>query len=146
MQVAQKLGSFFYTYTQCTKIEPCDQFVGKLGNNLQNSSDFSLRVREIEEKTTSFRFNYMLLCGGAHRTNFVSSRDIRRRLLVNLRSRWSMVDMINFIIAHFNSSVARLRISLSSGIRMFARESETRVVLLKSVIFCRARSRIPNHK
>ena len=112
MQVAQKLGSFFYTYTQCTKIEPCDQFVGKLGNNLQNSSDFSLRVREIEEKTTSFRFNYMLLCGGAHRTNFVSSRDIRRRLLVNLRSRGS----------------------------------ETRGVSLKSVIFCRARSRIPNHK
>ena len=28
--------------------------------------------------------------------------------------------MIDFIIAHFNSSVARLRISLSSGIRMFA--------------------------
>nr|DAF29065.1 MAG TPA: hypothetical protein [Caudoviricetes sp.] len=45
MQVAQKWGSFFYTYTQCTKIEPCDQFVGKLGNNLQNSLDFSLRVR-----------------------------------------------------------------------------------------------------
>ena len=65
MQVAQNLGSFFYTYTQCTKIEPCDQFVGKLGNNLQNSSDFSLRVREIEEKTTSFRFNYIHLRVGA---------------------------------------------------------------------------------
>ena len=36
----------------------------------------------------------LLLRGGAHRTNYVSSRDIRRRLLVNLRSRWSLVDMI----------------------------------------------------
>ena len=138
MHLAQKWGSFFYTYTQCTKIEPCDQFVGKLGNNLQNSSDFSLRVREIEEKTTSFRFNYMLLCGG-------HTRSFKRQLLVNLRSRWSMVDMINFIIAHFNSSVARLRISLSSGIRMFARWSETRVVLFNSVVLCRAWVRIPNH-
>ena len=50
MHLAQKWGSFFYTYTQCTKIEPCDQFVGKLGNNLQNSSDFSLRVRERGEE------------------------------------------------------------------------------------------------
>ena len=138
MHLAQKLGSFFYTYTQCTKIEPCDQFVGKLGNNLQNSSDFSLRVREIEEKTTSFRFNYMLLCGGAHRTNYVSSRDIRRRLLVNLRSRWSMVDMINFIIAHFYRPVARSSISLSSGIRMFARWSLTRLDSLNLCFLHRA--------
>ena len=29
---------------------------------------------------------------------------------------------INFIIAHLNRTVARLRISLSSGISMFARE------------------------
>ena len=48
-------------------------------------------------KTAVFQINYidcgrgLLLRGGAHRTNFVSSRDIRRRLLVNLRSRfrWS---------------------------------------------------------
>ena len=37
----------------------------------------------------------LLLRGGAHRTYIVSARDIRRRLLVNLRSRWSMVDMMN---------------------------------------------------
>ena len=49
-------------------------------------------------------------------------KRLRRRLLVNLRSRWSLTYMINFIIAHLNSSVARFRISLSSGIRMFARE------------------------
>ena len=90
-------------------------------------------VRE-EERTSPFQINYidcgrgLLLRGGAHRTNYVSSRDIRRRLLVNLRSRWSLVDMINFIIAHLNSSVARSCISLSSGIRMFARESWTREV------------------
>ena len=52
----------------------------------------------------------------------------------------------SFGVAHLNSSVARQRVSLSSGIRMFARGSETRGVSLKSVIFCRARSRIPNHK
>ena len=46
--------------------------------------------------------------------------------------------MIHFIIAHFYRPVARHRISLSSGIRMFARESETRGVLLKSVILHRA--------
>ena len=52
--------------------------------------------------------------------------------------------MINFIIAHLNRLVARLCISLSSGISMFARESETRVVWLNSVVLCRALSRIPN--
>ena len=56
----------------------------------------------------------------------------------------SSVDMVYFIIAHFNSSVARSSISLSSGIRMFARESETRGVSLKSVVLHRAYSRIPN--
>ena len=44
-----------------------------------------------------------------------------------------------------NSSVARHRVSLSSGIRMFARESETRVVYLNHCFCCRAGSRIPNH-
>ena len=43
--------------------------------------------------------------------------------------------MVYFIIAHFYRTVARHRISLSSGIRMFARESETRVDLIKSLLF-----------
>ena len=30
------------------------------------------------------------------RTYIVSARDIKRRLLVNLRSRWSMADMVNW--------------------------------------------------
>ena len=46
--------------------------------------------------------------------------------------------MINFIIAHLNRTVARFSISLSSGISMFARESETRAVSLKSVVLHRA--------
>ena len=37
-------------------------------------------------------------------------------------------------VAHLNQSVARVCISLSSGIRMFARESETRVVEFKSLL------------
>ena len=51
---------------------------------------------------------------------------LKRRTSVSSGSRWSLVDMIHFIIAHLNRSVARVCISLSSGIRMFARWSETR--------------------
>ena len=51
---------------------------------------------------------------------------------------------IYFISARFNRLVARLRISLSSGIRMFARWSETREDLLNHCFFCRAELRIPN--
>ena len=60
---------------------------------------------------------------------------LKRRTSVSSGSRWSSVYMINFIIAHFYRPVARLRISLSSGIRMFARESETRGVQFKSLLF-----------
>ena len=70
---------------------------------------------------------------------------LKRRTSVSSGSRWSLVYMIHFIIAHFYRTVARLRISLSSGISMFARESETRVVLLDSGVFCRAELRIPNY-
>ena len=59
---------------------------------------------------------------------------LKRRTSVSSGSRWSMVDMIHFIIAHFYRPVARLRISLSSGIRMFARGSLTRGVLFNSVV------------
>ena len=69
---------------------------------------------------------------------------LKRRTSVSSGSRWSSVDMIYFIIALFNRLVARVCISLSSGISMFARESETRVVSLNSVVLCRAESRIPN--
>ena len=63
---------------------------------------------------------------------------LKRRTSVSSGLRWSSVDMIYFIIAHLNRPVARFSISLSSGIRMFARLRETRVVSLKSVIFYRA--------
>ena len=46
---------------------------------------------------------------------------LKRRTSVSSSSRWSLVDMVYFIIAHFNRLVARVCISLSSGIRMFAR-------------------------
>ena len=51
---------------------------------------------------------------------------LKRRTSVSSGSRWSSVDMVYFIIARFNRTVARVCISLSSSIRMFARESETR--------------------
>ena len=70
---------------------------------------------------------------------------LRRRTSVSSGLRWSMVDMVHFIIAHLNRLVARLRISLSSGISMFARESETRVDLLNRCFDFRAGSRIPNY-
>ena len=57
---------------------------------------------------------------------------LKRRTSVSSGSRWSSVDMIYFIIALFNRLVARVCISLSSGISMFARWSLTRVDLIKS--------------
>ena len=42
--------------------------------------------------------------------------------------------MINFIIAHLNRLVARLRISLSSGIRMFARWSWTLLGVKEAIV------------
>ena len=71
---------------------------------------------------------------------------LKRRTSVSSGSRWSSVDMIHFIVARLNQSVARFCISLSSGISMFARGSETRGVLFNSVVLCRAELRIPNHK
>ena len=53
--------------------------------------------------------------------------------------------MINSIIAPIYRTVARHSISLSSGISMFARESETRVDLLNRFFDFRAGVRIPNH-
>ena len=47
-------------------------------------------------------------------------------------------------VAHLNRPVARLCISFSSGISMFARESETRGIRLKSVFLYRAECWIPN--
>ncbi len=63
---------------------------------------------------------------------------LKRRTSVSSGSRWSMAYMINSIIAHLNRLVARLSISLSSGISMFARLSETRVDLLNHCFHFRA--------
>ena len=146
MHLAQKWGSFFYTYTQCTKFSFGFLFQGNSGN-IREFFVFPC-LHEGERRKKGLRPFRLIIshCGEGLPLRVGRTRRLRRRLLVNLRSRWSTVDMINFIIAHFNSSVARSCISLSRGIRMFARWSETRGVSLKSVIFCRARSRIPNHK
>ena len=53
-------------------------------------------------------------------------REVQTPPLCEYRLAVESYHMIHFIIAHFYSSVARFCISLSSGIRMFARESETR--------------------
>ena len=47
---------------------------------------------------------------------------LKRRTSVSSGSRWSSAYMIHSIIAHLNGPVARVCISLSSGISMFARE------------------------
>ena len=51
-------------------------------------------VRE-EERTSPFQINY-IDCGRRLLLRGGRTRRLRRRLLVNLRSRWSMVDMIYF--------------------------------------------------
>ena len=71
-------------------------------------------------------------------------RDAQTPHLCEFRLAVEFSLAIHFIIAPVNSSVARFRISLSSGISMFARGSETRGVWLNSVVLCRAWSRIPN--
>ena len=81
----------------------------------------SLRVRGIEEKTSSFRFNF-IDCGRGLLLRGGRTEMLKRRTSVSSGSRWSSADMINFIIAHLNRPVARVCISLSSGISMFARE------------------------
>ena len=78
-------------------------------------------VRE-EERTSPFQINY-IDCGRGLLLRGGRTEMLKRRTSVSSGSRWSSVDMIHFIVAHLNQSVARLRISLSSGIRMFARES-----------------------
>ena len=47
---------------------------------------------------------------------------LKRRTSVSSGLRWSSAYMIHSIIAHLNRLVARVCISLSSGISMFARE------------------------
>ena len=53
-------------------------------------------------------------------------REVQTPPLCEFRLAVEFSLTINFIIAHLNSSVARVCISLNSGIRMFARESGTR--------------------
>ena len=59
---------------------------------------------------------------------------LKRRTSVSSGSRWSLTIWDSFGVAPINSSVARVCISLSSGISMFARESETRVVRTESLL------------
>ena len=58
---------------------------------------------KIEERLASFRLIISTAVEGCsyadgRRTYIVSARAIRRRLLVNLRSRWSMADMVSFCL------------------------------------------------
>ncbi len=146
MQVAQKLGSFFYTYTQCTKFSFNFLFQGNLGNIREIFVFPCLHEGERqEERASPFQISLYRLRSRAAPTRR-AHRGVQTPPLCEYRLAVEFSLAINFIIAPVNSSVARQRVSLSSGIRMFARGSETRGVSLKSVIFCRARSRIPNHK
>ena len=77
-------------------------------------------VRE-EERTSPFQINY-IDCGRGLLLRGGRTEMLKRRTSVSSGSRWSSVDMIHFIVARLNQSVARVRISLSSGISMFARE------------------------
>ena len=126
MHLAQKSGSFFYTYTQCTKFSCNFLFQGNLGN-IREIFVFPLPSRrgEKEERAAPFQIYYISLRWGAAPTRR-AHRGIQTPSLCEYRLAVEFGLAINFIIAHLNSSVARFRISLSSGIRMFARESETR--------------------
>ena len=145
MQVAQKLGSFFYTYTQCTKFSFNFLFQGNLGN-IREFFRFSLPSRrgEKEERAAPFQIYYISLRWGAATTRG-AHRGIQTPSLCEYRLAVEFSLAIYFIIAPVNRLVARVRISLNSGISMFARESETRGVSLKSVFLYRAWVRIPNH-
>ena len=77
-------------------------------------------VRE-EERTSPFQINY-IDCGRGLLLRGGRTEMLKRRTSVSSGSRWSSVDMIHFIVARLNQSVARVCISLSSGISMFARE------------------------
>ena len=60
MQVAQKLGSFFYTYTQCTKFSFNFLFQGNLGN-IREFFRFSLPSRRGETGRKSFALSDFII-------------------------------------------------------------------------------------
>ena len=64
MQAAQKSGSFFYTYTQCTKFSFNFLFQGNLGNIREFFGFPRLQEERKVERASLFRFHYMLLRGG----------------------------------------------------------------------------------
>ena len=80
------------------------------------------RGEKVGKKTPSFDF-IISHCGEGVLLRGGRTEMLKRRTSVSSGSRWSSVDMIHFIIAHLNRPVARVCISLSSGISMFARES-----------------------
>ena len=87
---------------------------------------FKRKCGKIGKKTTSFDFilstavEGSLLRGG--RPFQGERREVQTPPLCEYRLAVEFSLAINFIIAPVYSSVARLRISLSSGISMFARE------------------------
>ena len=88
------------------------------------------------ERLPSFRFIVSTAVEAAPTRR--AHRDAQTPHLCEFRLAVEFSLAINFIIAPVNSSVARHSISLSSGIRMFARESETRVDLLNHCFCFRA--------
>ena len=141
MHIAQKSDSFFYTYTQCTKFSFNFLFQGNSGN-IREFFVFPLPSRRGEtgrrkKELRPFRFLLYRLRSKAATTRG-AHRGIQAPSLCEYRLAVEFSLSINFIIAPVNSSVARQRVSLSSSIRMFARESETRGVSLKSVFLYRA--------
>ena len=122
-------NSFFFL---CAK----NIVICRWGDEVERTSPFQiyyihLRVGGRGEKTPSFDLFFRLRSRGAptRRAPHLHSKfkRLRRRLLVNLRSRWSLTYMIHFIIAHFYRLIARVRIKCrmsyahSVELKMFAR-------------------------
>ena len=126
-----------------------------MGDEVERTSPFQiyyihLRVGGRGEKTPSFDLFFRLRSRAAttRRCALTSKLVLMHQTphLCEFRLAVEFSLAIYFIIAHLNRPVARFCISLSSGIRMFARGSETRGVCTNHFFHFRARSRIPNHK
>ena len=111
---------------------------------------FKRKCGKIGKKTTSFDFILSTAVEGCHyaegaqRDSDASPLHLLCKCGVPARGGVRFTPY-SFGVAHLNRLVARLRISLSSGISMFARESETRGVRTNHSFLYRAWLRIPNH-